>query len=117
MLNQEHKVTLRLVLTSMIAALGWIISKETIVDLPPFGFIGLRFTLASLCLLPLCYRPLRRTKGKDIHAAAGVGLLLGAGRRVILPGERIGSHRRTGIIKTVTSETINNKHQKGHDEH
>ncbi|MGI2258945.1 DMT family transporter [Shewanella sp. GXUN23E] len=77
MLNQEHKATLLLVLTTMIAALGWIFSKEAIAGLPPFGFIGLRFTLASVCLLPLCYRPMRRANAKDIRAAAGVGILLG----------------------------------------
>ena len=76
MLNSEHKATLVLVLTTMIAALGWIFSKEAIAGLPPFGFIGLRFTLASLCLLPLCYKPLKAASGKDIRAAAGVGIIL-----------------------------------------
>lgn len=76
MLNSEHKATLLLVLTTMIAALGWIFSKEAIAGLPPFGFIGLRFTLASLCLLPLCYKPLLAASGKDIRSAAGVGIIL-----------------------------------------
>ncbi|MDW2132919.1 EamA family transporter, partial [Vibrio sp. 2129(2023)] len=49
MFNSERKATVILVATTMIAALGWIFSKETIQGLPPFGFIGLRFTIASLC--------------------------------------------------------------------
>ncbi|MEF1338190.1 DMT family transporter [Vibrio rotiferianus] len=77
MLNSERKAAFVLVATTMIAALGWIFSKETIQGLPPFGFIGLRFTIASLCLLPLCIKPLRAANKKDIFAAAGVGVLLG----------------------------------------
>ncbi|MFV8412429.1 DMT family transporter [Vibrio owensii] len=77
MLNSERKAAFVLVATTMIAALGWIFSKETIQGLPPFGFIGLRFTIASLCLLPLCIKPFRAANKKDIFAAAGVGVLLG----------------------------------------
>ncbi|CAH1558926.1 DMT family transporter [Vibrio rotiferianus] len=77
MLNSERKAAFVLVATTMIAALGWIFSKETIQGLPPFGFIGLRFTIASLCLLPLCIKPLRAANKKDIFSAAGVGVLLG----------------------------------------
>lgn len=77
MFNSERKAAFVLVATTMIAALGWIFSKETIQGLPPFGFIGLRFTIASLCLLPLCIKPLRAANKKDIVAAAGVGVLLG----------------------------------------
>lgn len=77
MFNSERKAAFVLVATTMIAALGWIFSKETIQGLPPFGFIGLRFTIASLCLLPLCIKPLRTANKKDIFAAAGVGVLLG----------------------------------------
>ncbi len=78
MLNSEHKATIILVATTMIAALGWIFSKETIQGLPPFGFIGSRFTIASLCLLPLCYRPLLSANVRDVLSASGVGLLLGS---------------------------------------
>lgn len=78
MLNSEHKATIILIATTMIAALGWIFSKETIQGLPPFGFIGSRFTIAALCLLPLCYRPLLSAKISDVFSASGVGLLLGS---------------------------------------
>jgi hypothetical protein len=40
---------LLLVFTTLIVASGWIFSKEAIRYLPPFGFIGLRFLLASIC--------------------------------------------------------------------
>lgn len=78
MLNSERKATIILIVTTMLAAFGWIFSKETIQGLPPFGFIGARFTIASLCLLPLCYRPLLSANMRDVFAASGVGLLLGS---------------------------------------
>lgn len=78
MLNSERKAALVLVVTTMIAALGWIFSKETIQGMPSFGFIGLRFTIASVCLLPLCFRPLLAANLKDVLSAGGVGLLLGS---------------------------------------
>ncbi|NAX45399.1 EamA family transporter [Photobacterium halotolerans] len=77
MLNPNYKASAILVLTTMLAAIGWIFSKETLQGLPPFLFIGMRFLLASLCLLPFCYAALRRTTLKTISFAALVGVLLG----------------------------------------
>ncbi|WP_019615337.1 DMT family transporter [Psychromonas ossibalaenae] len=73
----NRKADLLLVLTTVLAAAGWIFSKESIQGLPPFGFIGLRFFLASLCLLPFCYGALSKAKTTDIGKAMGVGILLG----------------------------------------
>ncbi len=56
MFNSERKATVILVATTMIAALGWIFSKETIQGLPPFGFIGLaiyhRLSLFTAIVFP-----------------------------------------------------------------
>jgi drug/metabolite transporter (DMT)-like permease len=73
----QRKAELILVLATFIASAGWIFSKQAIQGLPVFGFIGIRFVLASLCLLPLCYGALIKTKPKDIVKALGVGLILG----------------------------------------
>jgi drug/metabolite transporter (DMT)-like permease len=67
-----------LVVATLIAASGWIFSKEAIEYLPPFGFIGLRFLLASICLLPFCYRDFTRVKSIDFIKAFSVGALLGS---------------------------------------
>lgn len=75
-MNSEHKSAVILVITTILAAFGWIFSKEAIQGLPPFAFIGLRFLLASLCLLPFCYKPLLKAKFKDIASAGMVGCLL-----------------------------------------
>jgi drug/metabolite transporter (DMT)-like permease len=77
---QSHQRHAELLLTAatLIAASGWIFSKETIAHLPAFGFIGLRFLLASICLLPFCYRHLSRVKPSDLIKAFCVGALLGS---------------------------------------
>ncbi|MGD8112193.1 DMT family transporter [Vibrio sp. TRT 17S01] len=75
-MNAERKAASILVVTTLFAAFGWVFSKEAIQGLPPFGFIGLRFLIASLCILPLCYKALFKTRWQDIRSAALVGCLL-----------------------------------------
>lgn len=76
-MNCQRKAELILLLTTLLAAAGWIFSKQAIQGLPLFGFIGIRFLLASLCLLPLCYRAFIKANPKDISKALSVGLILG----------------------------------------
>ena len=75
----QRKAELFLVLTTFVAATGWIFSKEAMLGLPAFGFIGYRFMIASLCLLPFCYRALINMQAKDTARAACIGMLLGGG--------------------------------------
>ncbi|UUM31693.1 DMT family transporter [Vibrio japonicus] len=77
-MNAEHKSAWILVLTTALAALGWIFSKETIQGLPPFGFVGLRFLLASLFLLPLSYKKFRELTLHLLLQAIGGGTILAA---------------------------------------
>ncbi|MBY7948538.1 DMT family transporter [Vibrio fluvialis] len=66
-----------LVLTTLLAAAGWVFSKQAIQGLPPFGFIGLRFVTASLILLPFCLPALRKASLGDMLRSMGVGVFLG----------------------------------------
>ncbi|WP_158146486.1 DMT family transporter [Vibrio fluvialis] len=66
-----------LVLTTLLAAAGWVFSKQAIQGLPPFGFIGLRFVTASLILLPFCLPALRKASLGDMLRSMGVGVSLG----------------------------------------
>lgn len=75
-MNAERKAAWILIATTMLAGLGWIFSKETIQGLPPFGFIGLRFLVASVCLLPLCIRAFRRLSRVQLAQAIGGGGIL-----------------------------------------
>lgn len=67
-----------LLLTTMLAALGWIFSKETVRGLPAFAFISSRFILASLFLMPFCYKAWKQTALAACGKSAGVGVLLGS---------------------------------------
>lgn len=55
-----------LVFTTILAAAGWVFSKETIQGMPMIGFMGLRFLLASIILLPLCYSTQQTIRLVDI---------------------------------------------------
>lgn len=75
-MNAERKAAWILIVTTMLAGMGWIFSKESIQGLPPFGFVGLRFLVASICLLPLCLKPLTQLTVKQASQAVGGGVIL-----------------------------------------
>jgi drug/metabolite transporter (DMT)-like permease len=75
-LNAESKAAWILFFTTALAGLGWIFSKEAIQGLPPFGFVGLRFVVASICLLPLCYKRFRDLTSQLLLQAIGGGSIL-----------------------------------------
>lgn len=76
-MSQNKRAELLILCTTILAAAGWIFSKQAIQGLPPFGFIGLRFLFASLLLLPFCYRSFFQVSLKNIFKAMLVGCLLG----------------------------------------
>ncbi len=77
-MNAERKAAWILVATTGLAGLGWIFSKETIQGLPPFGFVGLRFIVASVCLLPLCFKHFKGLTLSLLSQAVGAGSILAA---------------------------------------
>jgi len=66
-----------LVLVTILAAAGWIFSKEALAGLPPLLFMGLRFLGASFILIALARRQLVRLSKQQWQAAGLVGTLLG----------------------------------------
>lgn len=66
-----------LVLVTILAAAGWIFSKEALAGLPPLLFMGLRFFCASFILIILARRQLARLSRQQWQAAGFVGALLG----------------------------------------
>ncbi|MFM5712919.1 DMT family transporter [Aeromonas allosaccharophila] len=69
---------LLMVLVTLLAAAGWLFSKEAIRELPPAAFIGSRFLLAALLLLPLAWLREPLPTRAQLLRAAGCGTLLGA---------------------------------------
>ncbi len=68
------KADLLLVLTTLIAAAGWIFSKEALGGLPPLLFVGTRFLIAGLVLAAFSVAQLRALDRRGY----GSGLLVGA---------------------------------------
>ncbi|MGY3870856.1 DMT family transporter [Aeromonas crassostreae] len=69
---------LLMILVTLLAAAGWLFSKEAIGELPPAAFIGSRFLLAALLLLPLAWLREPPPSRSQLLRAAGCGTLLGA---------------------------------------
>lgn len=61
---------------TVLAAAGWLFSKEAILGLPPAGFVGWRFVLAALIMLPFCYQQLRAMPLSLIAKGAAIGLVM-----------------------------------------
>ncbi|WP_431023335.1 DMT family transporter [Halomonas sp. H5] len=72
------KADLLLLAVTLLAAAGWIFSKEALNGLPPLLFIGSRFLLAGLLLLPFAWPSLRKRRPAQFTGALGVGLVFAA---------------------------------------
>lgn len=68
-----------LILTAtIVAAIGWVASKEVINGMASTTFIGWRFVLAALALLPWCWGDIRRLSLATIWQAFALGSVLSA---------------------------------------
>jgi len=64
-----------LLLVTLLAAGGWISSKEALAGMPPMLFIGTRFLLAGFILTLFAWPALRRMPARRVRRGAFVGLL------------------------------------------
>lgn len=68
---QKYQGEIMLFFVSLLAAFGWFASKYAIAELPPAGFLGIRFLAAAVLFLPFSYRSLRElTRGQFVRAIA-----------------------------------------------
>ncbi|MCC4265076.1 DMT family transporter [Oceanimonas baumannii] len=72
----ERRGDLLILSATLLASAGWLFSKEAITALPPAGFVGWRFLLAALILLPFCHRQLRATSPANLLKTAAIGLVM-----------------------------------------
>lgn len=73
---------LYLFIATLLAALGWVASKIVVQSMPGEVFIGARFLLASLILVPFCYKSLLKLSLEQVLSACGVGVFLGLALQV-----------------------------------
>ena len=77
-----NKLALRgeflLLLATLLAAFGWVASKQIISEVPGSVFISARFLLASLILMPFCFNHLVKLTAKQLISICAVGVVLAA---------------------------------------
>ena len=74
--NQYMKADLLLLLVTILAALGWLFSKEALAGMPPLLFIGVRFFLASCVLCVAGRNHWAGLSASDFRLSARVGVPL-----------------------------------------
>lgn len=62
---------------TIVAAAGWVFSKKTLEEFPPFSFLALRFFLAAVVLMLVCWPQLKSVCGRDIFRSVLTGILFG----------------------------------------
>lgn len=73
---------LYLFIATLLAAMGWIASKVVVQSMAGEMFIASRFILASLILVPFCYKSLLKLSARQVLPACGVGVFLGLALQV-----------------------------------
>lgn len=64
-----------LVLVTMLAAFGWVCSKQAILAMPPLAFMAIRFLSASILLIPVCFYTHQGIAFTNIPKAVFAGVL------------------------------------------
>lgn len=70
----KYRGELILFVVGILAAAGWLFSKYALQQLPPAGFISVRFLAAALLFLPFAYPKLHRLSPQQWRSALTVGL-------------------------------------------
>ncbi len=98
-LPAQIRADLVLLLVTLLAAFGWIFSKEALGELPPLLFIGLRFLLAGSVLLLFSGGGWQRISEQGIGSLVmGLGCLMAVALLCWILGLNKGSHLGTGAF-------------------
>ena len=96
--NQYLKADLLLLLVTVLAAFGWIFSKEALAGMPPLLFIGTRFLLASTVLCIAGGRQWANLTIVQFRLSARVGVLFGIAMMLWITGLHQASHVGEGAF-------------------
>ncbi|MEZ5448015.1 MAG: EamA family transporter [Thiolinea sp.] len=91
-MSEQSKADFALVIATLAAAMGWMFSGEVLKDMPPILFIGLRFLLAALLLLPLGLRVLARLDARALLKEVPTALVFALGLMSWILGLRYSQH-------------------------
>ncbi len=92
------KADLLLLVATLLAAAGWVFSKESLAGLPPLQFIGLRFVLAGVVLVAFSWTQLRALGRRALGRAATVGAFFAAAMALWIMGLQHAAHLGEGAF-------------------
>ncbi|MAM00374.1 MAG: EamA family transporter [Alteromonadaceae bacterium] len=99
--SESHaKADILLLLVTLLAATGWIFSKEALAGLPPLLFMGLRFFLAAIVLGIAGWHSLRHVAPAQLKQALGLGALFALAMAFWILGLFNASHVGEGAFIT-----------------
>lgn len=87
-----------LLAATLLAAAGWVFSKEALAGLAPLQFVGTRFLLAGVVLGGFSWRQLRVLSAQSIGRAAVVGGLFAAAMGLWIMGLKHANHLGEGAF-------------------
>ena len=96
--RRQLSADLLLLLVTAVWGGTFVMVKDAVSAYPVFGFLTVRFALATLALLPVAARRLRRLGWRGWGAGALIGLFLFAGYAAQTIGLRYTSASKTGLI-------------------
>ncbi|MDO6563455.1 DMT family transporter [Amphritea sp. 1_MG-2023] len=100
-LSSAARADFLLLLVTLIAAAGWIFSKEALQEMPPLLFIGVRFLLAGAILLIPAYKGcLDLLNARALKPVFGLGLLMSSALLCWIMGLYHGHHLGEGAFIT-----------------
>ncbi|WP_287367382.1 DMT family transporter [Thauera sp.] len=92
------KADLLLVLATLVAAAGWIFSKEALAGMPPLQFVGVRFLLAGVVLAALGRNQLRALDRAGLRGSLLVGTLFAVAMAFWIKGLEHARHLGEGAF-------------------
>ncbi|PSL16164.1 threonine/homoserine efflux transporter RhtA [Marinobacterium halophilum] len=99
-LSTHHKADLLLLLTTLLAAAGWIFSREAVQGLSPLLFMALRFISAGLVLALIGWSAMRIFTRKQWQSACLVGVFFGIAMTFWILGLKMATHVGVGAFLT-----------------
>jgi len=94
----SFKAEMILVLVTIIAAFGWIFSKEALAGLPPLFFMGIRLFFAAVVLFLVGRKYFKKVSLRDIRQASIVGVMMGISMMFWVTGLDLGSNLGVGAF-------------------
>lgn len=87
-----------LLVSTLLAGLGWIFSKEVVSAWPPLLFLGVRFFLGGLLLLPFAWPAVKQLKALEFKIILRVGLIFSLGMILWMWGLTHAQHLGVGAF-------------------